>query len=445
MTARLLDQMKEDARAIFNAGVSAVDPGHCIRQACTLENDVLNVANRAFDLKSFDKIMVLGAGKASAAIAAALEDILKDRIDSGIIITKYGHQVPLKKIKVFEAGHPIPDENGIIAAEKLLALAHTADKTTLVIFLVSGGGSALTPLPVPGISLDDKQKTTTALLHCGAAIHEINAIRKHLSQIKGGLLAKALAPATMVGLVISDVVGDDLSAIASGPAVPDPTTFEDCRDIIKKHQIDTTLPPVVTTYFKKGAKDLAPETLKPGDPIFNTMFHQIIADNITSLKAAQKKAEFLGYNSLILSSMIEGDTEQAAKFHTAMAKQIHATGHPVKSPACIITGGETTVTVKGKGLGGRNQQFALACAEEIAGLETTVILSCGTDGTDGPTNAAGAIADHQTLARAKAAGLDPDAHLLNNDAYPFFNQLNDLVITGPTRTNVMDIRLILVR
>ncbi len=449
MAERLLEQMRKDALAIFNAGVAAVDPALCISKSCKIKDNSLAIAGHRYDLERFDRIMVIGAGKASAAMGGAMESILPDpirgRITHGLIITKYGHSVPLKKIKVIEADHPVPDEAGAAAAKKLLEIAETADENTLVINLISGGGSALTPLPAGGITLENKQETTDALLECGAAIHEINTIRKHLSRFKGGQLARAVHPAIMINLVISDVVGDDLSTIASGPAVPDTTTFRECLDIVRKFGLETGLPAPVLNHLNQGAAGKSPETPKPGDPVFSNIHHHIIADNMAALKAAQKKADQLGYNSLVLSSMIEGETREVSKVHTAIAKEVVRSGHPVAPPACILSGGETTVTIQGNGKGGRNQEFALACVSDIAGLENTVILSCGTDGTDGPTDAAGAIADHTTLSRAKALGLDPDRYLSENNAYPFFSQLNDLVKTGPTRTNVMDIRIILIK
>ncbi len=449
MAERLLEQMRKDALAIFNAGVAAVDPALCISKSCKIKDNSLAIAGHRYDLERFDRIMVIGAGKASAAMGGAMESILPDpirgRITHGLIITKYGHSVPLKKIKVIEADHPVPDEAGEAAAKKLLEIAETADENTLVINLISGGGSALTPLPAGGITLENKQETTDALLECGAAIHEINTIRKHLSRFKGGQLARAVHPAIMINLVISDVVGDDLSTIASGPAVPDTTTFRECLDIVRKYGLETGLPAPVLNHLNQGAAGKSPETPKPGDPVFSNIHHHIIADNMAALKAAQKKADQLGYNSLVLSSMIEGETREVSKVHTAIAKEVVRSGHPVAPPACILSGGETTVTIQGNGKGGRNQEFALACVSDIAGLENTVILSCGTDGTDGPTDAAGAIADHTTLSRAKALGLDPDRYLSENNAYPFFSQLNDLVKTGPTRTNVMDIRIILIK
>ncbi|WP_291461230.1 glycerate kinase [Desulfobacula sp.] len=441
----LLKKMRQDAVDIFNEGLGAVDPKTCIHRCCRLKRNVFTVNNRAYDLNKFERIIVLGAGKAGASMANAMEKILQNRITAGIVIVKYKHVENLKRITMVEAGHPVPDANSVAGAEKLLKMAQKADENTLVICLISGGGSALMTLPAHGLTLEDKQKTTEVLLGCGATIHGINTIRKHLSRIKGGLLAKAVYPAPVICLVLSDVVGDDLDIIASGPAVPDRGTFEQCLKIIETHGIKDCLPSTVLQYLKKGSQGLIPETPKQGHPVFENIFHTIIASNINALLSAEKKAGDLKYHTQILSSMIEGQTIDVATVHTAIAKEILATGHPLKPPACILSGGETTVTMKGNGKGGRNQEFALACALKIKGLEHVVILSAGTDGTDGPTDAAGAIADHTTIQRAVAQGLTPEQFLNENNAYPFFDHISDLFKTGPTNTNVMDLRIILIR
>ncbi len=440
-----LQKMRQDALDIFYAGVQAVDPITCIPQYCSLQDNQLIVKNKGYDLGKYEQIIVLGAGKASAAMALALEHILGDRITKGLIIVKYDHGESLKKIDVVEAAHPVPDKNGLKAAQQILDLAGQSNDKTLVICLISGGGSALMTLPVNQITLKDKQETTTTLLRCGATIHEINTIRKHLSQIKGGQLARAVYPSDMICLVLSDVVGDDLSTIASGPAVPDPGTFNQCLDIIQKYQIKDQIPATVFQHLTNGKNSTIQETPKPGDPVFKSTTHTIIADNISALRMARKKATTLGYTALLLSSMMEGEASQVAKVHTAIAKEILVTGHPVAPPACILSGGETTVTIKGSGKGGRNLEFALACALDISDLENMVILSGGTDGTDGPTDAAGAILDGHSRNRAKKLGLDPGHHLGNNNAYPFFDKIGDLIKTGSTRTNVMDIRIMLIR
>lgn len=300
------------------------------------------------------------------------------------------------------------------------------------------------PYPFEGLTLEDKQDVTKILLDAGAGIHEINTLRKHLSRVKGGRLAKIAHPAMLISLVLSDVIGDDLDSIASGPSVPDHTSFIDCRDILDRYQITDKISPAAAEIFRKGVLGEIGETPKPGDPVFERTQNLIIGSNIQAVIAAEKKAAELGYNTLILSSYIEGETRDVAVIHAAIAKEILSSGNPIERPACVVSGGETTVTIKGKGKGGRNQEFSLAGAMAIEGLENVVLLCAGTDGTDGPTDAAGAIADGRTVARARKLGMDPHLYLRENDSYHFFEALDDLVITGPTRTNVMDLRIVLV-
>jgi hydroxypyruvate reductase len=314
----------------------------------------------------------------------------------------------------------------------------------LVIFLVSGGGSALLPLPVEGVTLVEKQATTHELLSCGASIQEINTLRKHLSRIKGGGLAKIVYPATLVSLILSDVIGDPLDAIASGPTVPDSTTYEDCAWILNKYELWGKIPPSVASHIRAGMEGKKEETLKEGDPPFAKVYNLIVGNNLLAMTAAKKAAQALGYRTLLLSSLVEGETREVAKVHAAIAKEVLLSGNPIPPPACILSGGETTVTLKGKGKGGRNQEFALAAALEIAGWKEVLMMSAGTDGTDGPTDAAGAFADGKTVTRAKTMGLDPWSFLKENDSYSFFQRIGDLLTIGPTGTNVMDLRVMLV-
>lgn len=436
-----MKEMRKDAMEIFTASLNAVDPIIAVKKYLSLEGDVLQVGKRSYDLSNYARIYVIGCGKAAASMSYALEDILQNRISGGIINVKYGHTKDLKYIKINEAGHPIPDEAGVEGTEEILALLHGLRDNDLVIFVLSGGGSALLPLPKDGISLEEKQRVTKMLLDSGASIDEMNALRKHISKVKGGQLARVAYPATSISLLLSDVVGDRKDVIASGPTVPDESAFGDCMSIIEKYNLQ--LPESVMNLIKKGLNGEIEETPKAGDPIFEKTFPVIIASNIMALKAAEQKAKELGYNALILSSAIEGETKEVAQVHTAIAKEIRASGNPISKPACIISGGETTVTIKGKGLGGRNQEFVLASATEIAGMSDTVILSCGTDGTDGPTDAAGALADGLTIQRAEKLGMHAMEYLWNNDSYHFFEKLDDLIKTGPTNTNVMDVRLLL--
>ncbi len=436
--------MRNDAVSIFQKGLQAVEPGAAIKKYCRLEDNRLFIGDNVYNLSMYENLFVIGAGKASAPMAAALEDILGKKITKGIINVKYKHVVHLDRIKLIEAGHPVPDRNGQNGASAILDLAHSAEKNDLVLCLISGGGSALLPLPYKGLTLKDKQETIKELLSCGASIHEINAIRKHTSMIKGGRLALAAYPATLVSLILSDVVGDDLDVISSGPTVADPSTYLDCMEIFEKYNIIKRLPENISNHIKAGVSGKTPETPKAGEPAFEKTHNLVIGSNMEAILAAKLHAEGLGYKTIVLSSRIEGETREVAKVHGAIAKEIIKNNNPLPPPACILSGGETTVTLKGKGLGGRNQEFSLAAAIDIAGMDSVVVLSGGTDGTDGPTDAAGAIADNNTLKRAEDMGMDPYSFLEDNDSYHFFKKLDDLFITGPTNTNVMDLRIIIV-
>jgi glycerate 2-kinase len=439
-----ISQLRKNAEAVFQAGLEAVNPIHAIKKHVTHQDDRLIVGDQDYNLAEYDGIYVIGTGKASAAMAQAVEELLGERLKGGVVNVKYGHSFPLNKIKVNEAGHPVPDEAGFHGTEEIIQLLKKTGKNDLVLFLISGGGSALLPYPAEGVTLEEKQQVTKCLLEVGACIHEINAVRKHLSRVKGGRLAKLAHPSTLISLVLSDVIGDDLDTIASGPTVPDSSTFDDCLKIIEKYQMGEKIPVSVVEFLEKGARGEAEETPKAGDPAFQRTQNLVIASNILAVQGAKRKAEELGYSSLILSTFVEGETKEVARVHAAVAKEILQTGNPVPRPACVISGGETTVTIRGKGLGGRNQEFVLAAAIDIDGLENVVILSGGTDGTDGPTDAAGAIADGSTVNRAREIGMDAEHYLRENDSYNFFKPLGDLLITGPTHTNVMDLRLVMV-
>jgi len=436
--------LRQSAIKIFQAGLQAVAPGAAIKKFFQINKDIMIVAGQNYGLSKYQNVIVLGAGKAGASMAKAVEEILGDRITTGLIAVKYEHLEELKKIKIQEAGHPLPDQNGLDGAHAIYQLATSADEDTLVICLISGGGSALLPLPVAGVSLNDKQETTRVLLSCGATIHEINAVRKHLSLIKGGGLAKAVYPATLITLILSDVVGDDLDSIASGPCFPDSKTFADCQAIFKKYSIVDKIPSSVLRHIESGVSGNVAETPKAGQEFFQKTQNVIVASNFNALLKAKEKAEELGYNTLLLSSMLEGETREVAANHIAIAREIQLHGYPLQKPACLLSGGETTVKIQGTGKGGRNQEFALAAAIKMVGMSNTIVLSAGTDGSDGPTDAAGAIADETTLQRSIDAGLTPQQYLDNNDSYNFFDRLNDLYKTGPTNTNVMDLRIVLI-
>ncbi len=444
MSKKTLKELRKDSEKIFYAGLKAADPFEAVKKFVYREGNLLKIGKNSYPLNDFKHIYIVGAGKASAPMGKAIEIILKNRLKKGFINVKYGYVQELEKIKINQAGHPIPDEAGVKGTKEIVRLLQDSRKDDLVICLISGGGAALLPLPAEGIMLKEKQQTTQLLLKCGASIEEINTVRKHLSRIKGGWLAKIAYPAQLISLILSDVIGDPLTAIASGPTVPDTTTYEDCWRIVKKYNLSDKLSPSVLNHLDKGRKGKISETLKEGNPIFKRVKNIIVGSNSLAIKAARNQAKKLGYHTLILSSFIEGETREVARVHAAIAKEILTSGSPVPAPACILSGGETTVTIKGKGLGGRNQEFALASAIKIKGMENVIILSAGTDGSDGPTNAAGAIADGTTLLRAEKIGINAQEYLEDNNSYHFFQKLKDLFITGPTNTNVMDLHLLLV-
>jgi glycerate 2-kinase len=436
--------LRASARNIFRFSLKAVDPFYAIKKQVKLVEDNLWVGDFPYRLKEIGNILVIGAGKASAPMALAVEKILGPKIHKGVVVTKHGYVAPLERIQLVEGGHPLPDKGGIEGTKRILKLTSNLKQNDLVICLVSGGGSSLFISPSPGISLKDKKELTDQLLRCGANIQEINAIRKHISQVKGGRLAQLAYPAYVVTLILSDVIGNKIDSIASGLTAPDTTTFSDCLNIVQKYKLKDKIPKSIYDRLKKGAQGKIKETPKPGDPIFKKVRNFIIGSNLQALKAAKQKAEELGFNTMILPRPVSGDTTRAAVRHANLAKGVQEKGDPVSTPACLISGGETTVKMKGKGLGGRNQEFVLVGATKIAGLENVVMLSAGTDGTDGPTDAAGAICDGKTIKRALHKELDPKQYLDNNDSYHFFQKLGDLLKTGPTNTNVMDIHLILV-
>lgn len=424
--------LRRDALSICKAGLAAADPEQAMISHLRLADGVLSVDGVPYQLDTFANIFVVGAGKACAPMARAIENFLGERITGSCVIVKDGHTLPLQRIQLREAAHPVPDQRGVDAAAEIAAIASSAGPDDLVICLFSGGASALMPLPIDGFTLEEKQGLTRQMLAAGANIHEMNAVRKHLSRIKGGQLARLAAPAQVLTLILSDVIGDDLSTIGSGPTAPDPTTWETVDEILARFRL--TLPHPVERV----------ETPKPGDPLFAGVRNVIIGSNALSIDAAAARARDLGYHPLVLSTTIEGETRDVARMHVQIAREAQRAGRPVATPACILSGGETTVTLRGQGLGGRNQEFALVAAMELENVPGILALSAGTDGTDGPTDAAGGMADSGTLARAAAAGHSARADLENNDSYHFLEAAGDLLKTGPTRTNVMDIRILLV-
>jgi hydroxypyruvate reductase len=429
---------------VLQAALDAVDPAAAVRRFVRREGDRLIVDGQVYDLAAVERIYVVGAGKADAPMAQAIEALLGDRIADGAINVKYEHVLPTERISLTEAGHPIPDEAGVAGSRRIAELLAQAGERDLALCLISGGGSALMTLPVEGVTLDDMQALTDALLRAGANIVEINTIRKHLDQLKGGKLARLAAPAQVIALILSDVVGNPLDAIASGPTVPDTSTFADAWGLLRRYGLLGAIPASIEAYLRKGVEGEIEDNPGAGSPVFERTQNVIVASNDLAAEAAQGAAHDLGLHTLLLSTYVEGEAREVAKVFAAIGKEIRASDRPLARPACLIAGGETTVTLRGRGKGGRNQEMALAAALAIQGLDDVAIVCLATDGTDGPTDASGALAEGDTVARARALGLDPWDHLERNDAYPFFANLGDLLITGPTHTNVNDLTFVFV-
>ena len=434
---------RDTALAIARAGLAAVDPAAAVRRHVHREGTRLVVGDRVYNLDEFDRVLVVGAGKASAPMAQALAEALGDRLSGGWVNVKYGYELAVPGITVHPAGHPVPDEASVQGTREISRLLETAGERDLVLCAISGGGSALMTLPAPGLSLADFQAMTQALLRCGATINELNALRKHLDGVKGGGLARLAAPATLVALLLSDVVGNPLDVIASGPTVPDTTTCEDACAVVDRYGLWDALPPAMTERLRAGRAGEIPDTPKAGDPLFERVQTVVVGSNSQAAEAALAKARELGFHTLLLSTYVEGEAREVGRVCAAIARELAREGRPLPRPACVVLGGETTVTVRGQGRGGRNQELALAAIPALAGLDDVLLLTVATDGSDGPTDTAGAFADGTSLSRAEALGLDPLAYLANNDAYTFFERLGDLLITGPTRTNVNDLTFIL--
>jgi glycerate 2-kinase len=435
--------LRQDAREIFNAALTAADAAKAVSRHLKVDGEGIDIAGRLYSLRSYKRLFVIGAGKGSALMCRALVKLIGDWLYGGTIIAKYGYAVAMKKIAIIEAGHPIPDENGLRATEQIVRLLRQTTNEDLVINLISGGGSALLCSPADGISFHEKQEITRRLLSCGAPIGEINAIRKHISKVKGGRLARLAYTSTLISLILSDVVGDSISAIASGPTAPDPSTFSECQVILDRYKLRTEKAVSIARFIDKGSAGEIEETPKPGDPIFDNVMNVVVGNNRLAVSAAKERAERLGYSVKVIDKLAEGEATELAVAHAAIVKKIYHSG-AVRRPACVISGGEATVTLHGDGLGGRNQEFALATALEIDGLDGVVALIGGTDGSDGPTEAAGGIVDGGTVRRGETTGLDARDYLSRNDSYHYLKATDDLLVTGPTFTNVMDLRLFII-
>jgi glycerate-2-kinase len=438
-----------DAEAIWRAAIAAVDPWSLIRESVSREGDVVRIKGQEFDLAAHDRIFIISFGKAAAAMGESLAGVLDERLTSGLVIVPGPFGRTASRLEYLEASHPIPDSLSVEAGRRALEVASRAGEKDLIFVCISGGGSSLLALPADGITLDKKRRLTGELLHTGATIQELNIVRKHLSAIKGGRLAKAAYPAEVVTLVVSDVVGDDLGTIASGPTHWDASTFAEARSILECYGLWDSASAMIRARFEEGARGQVEETLKEGDPIFKRVHTFIVGDNMTALRAARREAEKRGFEPIFLSSSDGGEARKMAAGYAAFLAELACSAASLPRPLCLLAGGELTVTVKGRGWGGRNTEFVLASLVEMGKTDAKgldwLILSMGTDGIDGPTDAAGAWADVRTIATARALGLNPADYLDDNDSYGFIKQTGNLIVTGPTGTNVMDLRVFLLR
>lgn len=427
---------------LFKASLKAVDPYAALLRDVTVSSRTLRAGPHRYRLSNYRRIVAVGAGKASARMAQGLERVLGPSLESGLVVVKDGHGAPTRTIRIVEAGHPVPDQRGLQAGRQIHDLVRTLTRDDLLIVLLSGGASSLLPVPAEGLTLEHKQQTTQLLLRSGATIHEINTVRKHLSALKGGQLAAATNAAVLT-LLVSDVIGDDLGTIGSGPTAPDDTTFGDAWEIVQQYRLGKAVPSAVRRHLLKGLRKRVRETPTSGSNLFQRVRHHIIGGNAVALTRAAQVAAESGLHTMVLTSTLTGEAKEVAKVFGAFAREIAKRGKPMRRPCCLLAGGELTVTVSGKGRGGRAQEFALAGAFEIQGLKDIWLAGFGTDGTDGPTDAAGAIVGGDTVFRTTRTGRDAIRALRNHDAYTFFQRAGGHITTGPTGTNVNDLYLLL--
>lgn len=435
----------EQIAQILASAIDAVDPERAIHNQLKRDDNTLTIGQQTYNLDKIRRVFLVAFGKASLPMTKAAADTLGDQLTKGVIITKAQEttlSTPHPVLRIFQASHPVPDQRGVAAAQHIIELLQSTNVDDLVLFLISGGGSALLTAPVETVSLDDIQTLNRTLLACGADIGEINTLRKHLSRVKGGNLARQAHPAQTVSLILSDVIGDPLDVIASGPTVPDPTTYQDAVDILDKYDIRTAIPRNILQHLERGTSGAIADTPKEGETIFVKVQNIIVGNNLIAAQAAQDQAQKAGYNTVLLTTRLKGEARIIGPALAAIAQQIDSSEHPIPRPACIIAGGETTVTLQGDGLGGRNQELALSTVGELAGLQNTCLIALATDGDDGPTDAAGAVVTGKTLEQARLKDLNPAKFLSSSDAYHFFDPLDDLLKPGPTLTNVNDLTFI---
>ena len=437
-------------QSILQAALRAVDPATAVARHLVRKGSLLVANGRTYDLSLYKRIWLVGAGKAGVPMAHSASQILGEFVTGGAVIVKKSVEEATRtelvsdRVILYGGGHPVPDQRGVAATQHVIQLLKSAGEKDFVICLISGGGSALLTAPVMGVSLEALKTVTRQLLACGASIDEINTLRKHLDSVKGGGLARLAAPADVLTLILSDVVGDPPDVIASGPTAPDPSTFSNGLEVLDRYALLGKVPAAIATHLNKGARGDLPETPKPGDPVFERVNNLVVGSNLQAAEAAISAAISYGYTPMLLTTYLQGEARQAGRMLAAIARQVACTQQPVRRPACIVTGGETTVTLKGDGLGGRNQELALGAVRDLAGLKNVLLITLATDGDDGPTGAAGAVVSGETLARAEMLGLIPEVFLAHNDSFHFFEPLGDLLLPGKTQTNVNDLAFLFV-
>ncbi len=429
---------------IMETALNSVDPKNTVMEKLQVIEGNMMVDGFTKPLGDVRRVLIVGGGKAGGPMAEAVEEVLGDKIEGGVVNVLRGTETRYRvnRVKLNPSSHPVPDDEGVEGVREMMSLTSKLSPEDLVLALISGGGSSLMTLPADGVSLGDIQDVTRRVLSSGATINELNAVRKHVSAFKGGQLAANCYPATVVSLILSDVVGDPLDVIASGPTVPDPSTYETAHEVLVKYGVWGSVSPAVKKRIEQGVTGKVDETPKPSDPVFEKVHNVVVANNLKAAKSAANKAEKLGYSTEVVSTFVEGEARHVGTVYAGLARSLVVDDLPVPKPAALLLGGETTVTVTGSGRGGRNQELALSALMNIVGCDC-IVLALGSDGIDGPTDAAGALVDGGSLSRAQSKGLDPEKHLTENDSYSFFKKLGDAVFTGPTGTNVNDLTLIL--
>lgn len=438
------EKLRKDARELFDQALKEADPGKCVLEHIKLKGKQLKVGGKSFNLSDFESVYVVAFGKAASSMSAALEELLGEQITEGIVVSNVRSKQAFQKMDFHLSSHPVPDEKSVEAAKEVVSLLERSGDKDLVIFLISGGGSSILAMPSEGLTIGDKRAVTQRLMLSGVDTYGLNTVRKKMSQTKGGGLLKKALPSRVITLILSDVVGDRLEFIASGPTVPDTTTYEDAWRVIEALELEHKIPPRVVVHLERGREKNSSPTMDREQYERSGATTVVVGNNHKAIISMEKMAKKMGYNTLFLSSQISGEAREVAKVLAGISFDVQRFGRPVKKPACILFGGETTVNVTGRGRGGRNTETALSFCFEIIGSSGIVGLFAGTDGIDGPTDAAGAICDGQSRLIARSMGISARDHLADNDSYSFFETLGDLIKTGSTGTNVMDVGVVLI-